>query len=148
MVRFWTPPGLHVSLGVVTERLDADAVIAELGRAYRAGDQRPGQDCLTLIDPGIDMSEVSVTDLFRIQQASAAYNRMAPVWTVPRSVFVFGRGASRVGTEIYVELWNHLPGPRPEFQLCEGFAEANVALGTRDLGRYFRGLLMAEPFLR
>lgn len=147
MVRFWTPTGLDVSLGIMTERYDATEVLAELARAHREGDQRPGQDRLTLIHPDIDTGTISVADLCRIQRASASYDRGAKSAAAPRSVFVAGQGRHRRGLDLYLELWNHMPGPRPEFHLCDSLDEAARLLGACGLPRHFDGLLAAEPFL-
>ena len=138
MVRFWTPPGCSVSLGVVMAPFNADRVVAELRRAVSEGDQWDGQDQLTVLDPALDPDHTTLQGLMRIAAASRRLSTEPPFGPVVRSVFVAEQGQSRRATEVYIALRKQLRGPQPRYDILNTVPEACSALDVPDMSRHFR----------
>ena len=139
MVRFWTPPGCSVSLGVITAPFDSDAIVAELRRAMEDGDRRSGQDQLTLLDPLLDPDHMTLQGLMRIAAVSrrmgtvSAQDNISPA----RSVFVADEGRARRGLEVYIAMRENLRGPAPTYSVVSSVALGSVLLGRSDLSPHF-----------
>jgi hypothetical protein len=138
MIKIWTPPGTGLSVSAITSRFDPDEIIEEMDRALAAGDQRPGQDRLTVISPQISPEEMTLDALMRIHMRSVRVARLALVQTVRRSVFVTQDGHHSRGAKVYIEMRRSLPGPVPDLSLVHDIASASVVLGLADLSPHFR----------
>lgn len=146
MVVFWTPLGLSLGLGVITERVDADEITVELLRAHRDGDMRPGQDRLIAIDPSIDPSSVSLSDLVRIQAVAAGLQAHIPASAQPRIVYVTGPGKASITARVFADIWRAMPGPSPTFSIVHSLAEGAEIFGLSGLEAHFAHYGAAEPF--
>lgn len=146
MVRFWTPRGCTISLGVLTGRFDPDAVISELLRADAEGDQRPGQDRLTVLAPDVDPDDMTLEGFMRIYQVSVQLDALAQD-NPGRSVFVTQAGRRSRGALVYFELRRKLPGAVPDYALFHDVASASAALGVPDLSPHFRPWPALAEFL-
>lgn len=135
MVRIWTPSGCDISLGVVLDRFDPDEVIAELEAAEASGALRPGQDLLTILDPGLDPDDMTVEGLLRISHVA----RRIDGPQTRRSLIVVPDGGARRGPEVYIALRRQLKGPSPEHRIFPTVPEACAFLGVCDLSAEFRG---------
>lgn len=139
MVRFWTPPGSSISLGVITAPFDADAVVAELRRGIDDGDRRSGQDQLTLLDPRLDPDEMTLQGLMRIAAVSRRMGALSPKdgMSPARSVFVADEGRARRGLEVYIAMRENLRGPSPVYSIVTSVALGSTILGAPDLSPHF-----------
>lgn len=119
--------------------------MAELDRALREGDQRPGQDLLTVIDPAVDPHDMSLQDFMRVY----ALNLKHDIAGVPpgRSLFVTDDGPSRRGTEVYIALRKKLRGPIPHYAILPSVPAACAELGCADLSDHFRDWPQLRGFL-
>ena len=143
MVRIWTPSGTDVSIAVVLNRFDPDEVIAELEAAAASGEQRPGQDLLTLLDPALDPDDMSLEALYRISQVASRIE--GPL--TRRSIYVAEDGPARRGTEVYIALRCQLGTPVPDQRILPDVPRACAYLGVPDLSSEFRSWPALYPFL-
>lgn len=143
MVRIWTPHGTDISLGVILERFDADAVIAELEAAAVSGNQRQGQDLLTILDPALDPDQMTLEGLYRISQVARRIEGPAP----KRSIYVAAEGKCRRGTEVYIALRQQLEGPVPDQRIFPDVLQACAYLAVPDLSAEFRAWPALHPLL-
>lgn len=147
MVRFWTPPGCDVSLGVILDRFDPDAVIAELRRAGASGDQRPGQDRLTLLDPAIGPEQMTLEGFMRIYRVSVTLETPPGGGDLPKSVFVNRKGRGSRGPRVYIAMRRNLPGNWSDFQVAHSVAQASAILRVADLSWHFADYPQLSEFL-
>jgi len=122
----------RLALGLLVDRFDPLQVMREVARAYRMGDLAPGMDSLVVYEAGLDVSGVSVADLFAIRDCVARHEAVATIRSgeVPtyRGVFVAAEREAQIIANVYTATWQGAGHALPQHTIATTLTEAEARL--------------------
>lgn len=141
MFRIRRDPKTGLAIGQMRERFDRDEIIAAVREAYHRGDLLARENRLTIIEPGIRLDLVPMSDLAAIQADVARIETETASWSPLVSVFC-GPGATiQLALDLYEMLWEDEPYVQGRFFHTESLVVAEQLLGVSGLPK-----MIAEVF--